>query len=193
MKNLLRVLLTCLVLVGGTAFFAYYQFNQFNNELDTLSASYLAIADISPISNKIRKEPIPSTIPETVSTSATSTDLKPSFVFFKNDEAYIGCTYQISFQSASTTGLLETALIDAGTTETAIPITDSLVEEDEIELNSQSIDWKVGSVSPGEYYIKASTNDGVDLESKVFTIRKMPAGLRASDREKICKESDGSF
>lgn len=49
MKNWLRVFLTCFVLIGGTAFFAYYFFKQFNKELDTLSASYSTIASLPPV------------------------------------------------------------------------------------------------------------------------------------------------
>lgn len=205
MKNWIRIFLVCFVLVGGTALFAYQSLNQFNKTLDDISASAFVIEAIPPIpfSNKTNKEQISTSTPEiiststpeTISTSATSTDLKLSFIFpKKNNEVYIGCTYQLfSFQSSTTIHSLETALIDAGAIETVEPIASGLARENKIEPNSQSLDWKVGAVWPGEYYIKVSNINGVDLESKVFTIRKMPKGISADEREKICKESDGSF
>lgn len=199
MKNWIRTFLVCFVLVGGTAFFAYHSLNQFNKTLDDISASSFAIAMMPPIpfSDKTNKEHTPTTTPEIISasaaSSATSTDLEPSFIFPKNNEVYIGCTYQLSFHSPTTIHSLETALIDAGTIETIGPISSGLARENKIEPNSQSLDWKVGVVWPGEYYIKVSNMNGVDLKSKVFTIRKMPKGISADEREKICNESDGSF
>src|SRR3989344_3302421 len=213
MKNWIRIFLVCFVLIGGTAFFVYQLSNQFNNALDNLSASSFAIAKIPPIhffdkTNKeqiptstpetisipaVSTDPISTSTPETISTSATSTDdLKLSFIFpKKNNEVYIGCTYQLFFQSSTIIRLLETALIDAGAIEIIEPIVSGLARENKIEPNSQSLDWKVGVVWPGEYYIKVSNVNGIDLEnySKVFTISKMPKGISVDEREKICKES----
>lgn len=201
MRNWIRIFLVCFVLVGGTAFFVYQYLNQFNNALDDISVSSFATAKIPPIlfSDKTNKEQIPTSTPETISTStltlATSTDLKPSFIFSKkNNEVYIGCAYQLfSFQSSTTIRSLETALIDAGNDKTVEPTASGLAGENKIEPNSKSLDWKVGAVWPGEYYIKVSNINGADLESKVFAIRKMPKGISANEREKICKESDGLF
>jgi len=203
MKNWKRIFLVCFVLIGGTAFFGYWTLNQFNNALDNLSASSFAIAKMPPIpfSDKTNEEQISTSAPETfstsaTSTSATSTDLKLFFIFPKeNNKVYIGCTYRLSFQSSTTIHLLETVLIDAGAIETIEPTASGLARENKIEPNSQSLDWKVGGVWPGKYYIKVSNVNGVDLEnySKVFTISKMPKGISVDEREKICKESDGSF
>ena len=206
MKNWIRIFLVCFALVGGTAFFVYQSLNLFDDALDDLSASSFVIAKMPPIlfSDETNKEQIPTSTPETISTStpetistsATSTDLKLSFIFpKKNNKVYIGCTYQLSFQSSTTIHLLETALIDAGTTETVEPSASGLARENKIEPNSQSLDWKVGVVWPGKYYIKVSNINGVDLEnySKTFTISKMPKGISVDEREKICKESGGLF
>ena len=223
MKNWIRIFLISFVLVGGAAFFVYHSLNQFNNTLDNLSASSFAIANIPPVlfSDKTNKEQIPTSSPETISTTATSTDvsistsatstfvtstdisttatstdLKLSFVFpKKNSKVYIGCAYQLSFQSSTPIHLLEIALIDDGTNETVEPIASGLARENKIEPNSQSLDWKVGVVWPGKYYIKVSNINGVDLKkySKVFTISKMRKGISVNEREKICKESNSSF
>ena len=201
--------MACVVLVGGTALFAYYSLNQFNNALDNLSASCFVIANMSSISfsDKTDKEQIPTTttipeitlVPTTPIDAAIANDLEPSFIFpKKNDEVYIGCTYQISFQSSTTTDSLATALIDAGARETIEPIASGLASENKIEPNSQNFNWKVGIVWPGKYYIKASNINNSDLESDVFrsdvfTIRNMPKDISADEREKICKESEGLF
>ncbi len=200
-----RIILVIFVLIGSATFFSYWSINQFNQTLDDLSASLASINSVY-LSSKQKVE-LASTSPKISGEFATSTpletafltgstDLKLSFIFpKKNNEVYIGCTYQLSFQSSTTIRSLETALIDAGTTETVGPIASGLARENKIEPNSQSLDWKVGVVWPGEYYIKISNINGVDLEtkSKVFTIRKMPKGTSAGEREKICKESGGSL
>jgi len=204
MKNWIRIFLISFVLVGGAAFFVYQSLNQFNNTLDNLSASSassFATAKIPPIpfSDKTSKEQIPTSTPEIISSSATSTksiDLKPSFIFpKKNNKVYIGCTYQLSFQSSTTISSLEIALLDNGTNETIEPSASGIARENKIEPNSQSLDWKVGVVWPGKYYLKVSNINGADLEnySKVFTISKMTKGISVDEKEKICKESDGSF
>ncbi len=222
MKNWARIILVCFVLIGGTAFFAYQFLNQFNSALDSLSASSFAIANIPPIlfSDKTNKEQIPTSsplasqepvaeageptiststpetistsTPETISTSATSTDLKPSLIFSKISNVYIGCAYQLSFQSSTRIGSWETVLVDAGSKDTVESVASGLAKEYKIESNSQSLDWKVGEVFPGKYYIKASNINGI-IRSKLFTIRKMPKGISADEKEKICKESDDSL
>jgi len=193
-----RIVLVIFVLIGGVIFFRYWSINQFNQAFDDLSASsYVAIVNTpSFFSDKTKKEQTPTTTPEIISTPATSTDLKLSFIFpKKNNEVYVGCAYQLSFQSSTTIRLLEIALINADTIETAEPIVSGLERKNKIEPNSQSLDWKVGAVEPGKYYIKVSNINDFDLEnySEVFTISRMPKGISAGEKEKICKESDGSF
>jgi len=205
-----RIILVIFVLIGGVIFFRYWSINQFNQAFDDLSAfSYVAIVNTpSFFSDKTKKEQTPTTTPEIISTPATSTDetiilsagtsadLELSFTFpQKNDEVYIGCAYQLSWQSSTTISLLKTALVDAGTRESMGPIASGLAKENAIEKDSQNLSWKVGVVWPGEYYIKVSNINGVDLEtrSKVFTISKIPEGISADEKEKICKESNSSF
>ena len=217
MKNWIRIFLLCFVLVGGTTFFAFHSLNLFNEALDDLGSSSLAIAKIPPIpisdkTNKTNEEKIPTSTPETVSTStletvstttletvSTSTpptDLKIPFIFpEKNNEVFVGCTYKLLFKPSTAIRLLETTLIDAGTIETIDPVVSGLTRENKIETNSQSLDWKVGVVVPGDYYIKVSDINSLELEnySKVFTINKIPKVTSVEEIEKICQESNGSF
>ncbi len=196
MKSWMRITSVVFVLVGGTAYFGYQSFSQFNDALDTIGASYIAIASTPLIhsASKINSEESATTTAETISTTATSTDPKLSFSFpEKDDDVYIGCTYQISLQSSSTLQVLETVLIDAGTGEAVGPIASGLAKENTIAPDTQDLTWKVGSVWPGEYVISISKVNGVEMkaESRVFTIRQMPEGLKASERGKMCKESGG--
>lgn len=196
MRNRIRIFLVCFFLIGGTAIFAYQFLNQLNIALNDLSASSFAIANIppSPFSNKTKKEQTPISTTETISTSIAAADLKLSFIFpKKNNEVYIGCTYQLSFQSPTIIHSLETTLIDAGSRKAIEPAASGLARENKIKTTSQSFDWKVRFVWPGEYYIKVSNFNGIDLKSKIFTIKKMPKDINDNKKEKNCKESDGRW
>ena len=158
-------------------YFGYWSINQFDDVddvFDSLIASPAAI--ISPVDLR---------------SSVNDLDSKFQLIFSpKKDGVYIGCAYEISWLSSTTIRSLETALVDAGTRKPAGPIASGLAKENNIEANSQSLKWKVGVVLPGEYYIKVSNINGVDLEnySTVFTISEMPKGISVDEREKICKE-----
>ena len=201
--------------------FAYWSRYQFNNALSdlqtTITANTLLVSsplekdtDLASTSSEI-SEALASSSEETIleittaSTSspqatppvtATSIDLEPSFTFpQKGGRVYIGCTYPVSWQSSAKINSLGTVLVDAGARKSIDPTASGLAKESVIETDSQNLNWKVGMVWPGEYYIKVSNINGVDLEtrSEVFTISRIPKGTSADEREKICKESDGSF
>jgi hypothetical protein len=209
MKDWIRTFLVCVALIGGTAILAYLSLNQFNRTLDDLIASSLAIAAPIPIAEKSKTDPIPTSTAEFISTtttsivtatstvSTTSTDLTLSFTFPKQgSDMYFGCTYQLSFQSSTTVRSLSTDLIDEGTGEAIEATSSGLTRERKVEPNPQSIAWKVGVPWPGEYSIRASgiNGDTSDIfSSDVFTIRMMPKGIRADEKAKICKESNGSL
>lgn len=212
MKNWRRIFLICFVLVGSTAFFVFYSLRQLNKAFDDITASSFAAAERPPIlfSDKTNKDkdkeqvPIsapetvstPATPPETVSTPAAPTDLKLSFIFPKeNDEVYIGCTYRLLFQSSAAIRLLEAELFDAGAIKAIEPDASGLARENKIAPGSQSLDWKVGMVWPGEYYLEVTNINGVDAKiySGDFTIIKMPKDISVGEKEKICQDSGGSF
>ncbi len=198
MRNWIRIFLVSFFLVGGTAFFVYLFLNQFNNTLDSLSALSFANtkAPSSLFSEKANKKQVSTSTPETISVSATSTDEKLALVFSNNNtKVYIGCTYQLLFESSTTTNSLGAVLIDADTLETIEPITSGLAEESKFQPDSQRLNWKVGAVSPSAYYIKVTSIDGVDADiySSVFTVSKIPKGIGMKDKEKICKESNGTL
>lgn len=132
----------------------------------------------------------------TTPATVTSTDLELSFTFPpKGTGVYIGCTYPISWQSSTMINSLVTTLVDAGTRETMGPIASGLAKENTIERDLQNLNWKVGNVWPGAYYIKISKINDVEAElrSKVFEINKMSKNISTSEKENVCKESGGSF
>src|SRR3989338_2510291 len=200
MRNWKRITLVIFVLVGGTTFFGYWSIKQFNNVFDDLSASLASTYSSYPSFFKQRAE-LASTFTEiygglatSTNSELTSTSTVPelSFIFPQNNtRVYIGCTYQISWQSSTTINSLQTALVDAGTMESVGPIASGLAKENTIGRDLQNLEWKVGVVWPGTYYIKVSKIHGVEVEfrSKVFEINKMPKGIDEEEKINLCRES----
>lgn len=168
MSNQKRITFVVFVLVGGATLFSFWSFNQFNRTLSDLETSL------------------------TSNILLVSSSLGLSLNFPKEgDEVYVGCTYPISWQSSTTINSLGTALIDTGTREAIDPKVSGLAKESVIETDSQNLNWKVGVVRSGEYYIKVLKINGADVKirSRVFTINNIPKGINIIEREKICKKS----
>lgn len=189
--------------------FSYWSLNQFSKTLSNFETALTA--NVVSFSASLEKKTGPvsispeipevSAIPAPTSevgapTESVGVDLELSFTFPKKGaEVYIGCTYPISWQSSTTVNLLETILVDAGTSQSVGPIVSGLATENMIAEDLQNLNWKVGVVWPGAYYIKVSKINDTDIEfkSKVFTITRIPPGTDTDEQEKICKESGGSF
>jgi len=214
MKGLKRITLVILVLVGGVAFFGYWSINQFNQAFDNLSTVYLADAPPAYSYLKQKRElastspeflgemasstdvGLASTSPKLSTASATSTDPKLSLNFPQKDtKVYIGCIYPITWQSATAITSFSAILVDAGTKETLGPNTSGLAKENSVMEKRQILDWKIGNVWPGAYYIKLSNINGGDSvsRSKSFIISKMPENLSTDEQSDICEESGGIF
>lgn len=197
MKNWVRVIMVSSFLIGGTGFFAHLSFKQLDNELNNLSASYVAAENIKSalLLNQIRKDQTSTTTlgsdSSMATTSATSTDVSIFFAFPpKNEAVYIGCSYEVPLLSSTTIRSLETTLIDADTGEATGPIASGLAKENNIEASSQSLTWKVGAVWPGEYFISISKINDIDTEMKSnhFTINKIPENVGASEPGSVCEK-----
>lgn len=184
-------------------YWSQYQFNSALSDLEaTIIANTLLVSPSLEKDTKLASTSLEMTLAADMLTASssfekktelisTSTDLKLSFTFpKKDDKVYIGCTYPISWQSSTTINLLGTVLVDAGAREPIDPIASGLAKESVIETDSQNLNWKVGFVWPGAYYIKVLKINGADVEirSKVFTINNMPKGINTDEREKICKK-----
>ncbi len=177
--------------------FSYWSFKQFDNTLSDLEEALTGnILLASPSLKKKPIAPIASTSlevsfsPEIPIAPIASTSLEVSFNFpQKGAKLYIGCTYQISWQSSATIHSLGTALVDAGTKELVGPIASGLAKEYTIEKDLQNLKWNVGVVVPGAYYITVSKINGAEAEfrSEVFDIHKAPAGFDANKSNTICR------
>lgn len=198
------------VLLGGVSVFGYWSNTQFNQVLDDSFYEHASANLFYSIKKNIESA---STSPETLeekdmddidtdigtTTQPISDALATSTVEFsytfpkKGDVFYIGCAYPISWQSSTKIDLLGVSLVDAGTREVVGPIASGLAKENSIEKDLQNIEWKVGSVWPGPYYIKASNINGVQTEfrSDQFEINKMSENISTSEKEIICKGSGG--
>ena len=219
MPNWKRIILVVFVLIGGTMTFAFWSQYQFNSALSgletTITANTLLVFPSLKKDTKLASTSLEifetlassseETIPVTTTTTTTAslsadtstdlglsfTDLELSFNFpKKGDEVYIGCTYPISWQSSTTINSLETALIDAGARKSIDQTKSGLAKENTIEKDLQNLNWKVGVVYPGKYYIKVSSINDVALEirSGIFTISNIPKGTSIDEKEKICSE-----
>lgn len=192
MKSWKRITLVSFVLIGSVTSFSYWSISQFDQAFDNLSTSYLANThSASPSFNFKQNTELASTSPEISEEIATSTDPELSFTFPQKDtDIYIGCTYPISWQSSTTISSLDVVLIDAGTSNVSGPIASGLARENIIAKDLQNLNWKVGNVWPGTYYIKVSKINDVEAEfkSKVFEINKMPKGLDEKEKNNICRE-----
>lgn len=220
MKNFIRIFIVVFVLIGSTAFFGYWSISKLDRTLDNFGAVYLSNTsavdllienqkntDLAASSTEMYElfatstatstdTKLASSSPETSDSVVAPVDIKLAFNFpQKKGGVYIGCTYPISWQSPEVIKSLETYLVDAGTNETVGPKTGGLAKENSIESGSQILDWKVGVVWPGSYYIKISKINGAEegVKSKVFSINKMPVGIDVVEKERICEESDGSL
>jgi len=222
MKSSKRIALVMFILIGSTIFFSYWSINQFNQVFDqvfdNLSSAYLA--DVPPAYSSLKQraglvfgspeisgELATSTDSELASTStemlvivATSTDptdpVERYFTFPKKDtKVYIGCTYSISWQSSTMINSLETALIDVGTREPIGPIASGLAKENTIERDSQNLEWRVGVVWPGKYFISISNVNGVatDERSQKFIINEIPNGSDEKEYKNLCEETGGDL
>ncbi|MEK7185497.1 MAG: hypothetical protein AAB726_02645 [Patescibacteria group bacterium] len=219
MSSWKRITLVIFVLIGGFASFGYWSISQFDSafdSLDKLSASYVADTrsvysslkqnlemeiesastspEVSEISEVLETTEEPATTTPTSSSTDTDADVDLGLFFTfpqGGDEVYIGCNYQISWQSSTAINSLETALIDDGIREPMGPIASGLAKENIFKTDSQNLGWKVGVVWPGSYYIKISKINGVEAEirSKVFEIKKIPEGISAEDKVNICKKT----
>ena len=183
MKSWIRITLVIIFLIGSVAFFGYWSVGQFNQAFDNLSNSYYLTNTHSAYRSFSKPDAeTASTSPEIYSGVATSTDTELvsatstvselSLTFPKsNTKVYVGCNYNISWEPPTTISLLESALIDGGTRKAVGPGTSGLAKENIIEKDSENLNWKVGVVWPGEYYIKVSKINGIEKEikSKYFT------------------------
>lgn len=179
MGSWIRIILVAFVLIGGTTLFGFWSLSQFRIALDNLNASYLTLANAlsAGVSQRLDNTSA-STSPGTLEVVATSTDPAFSLVFpQEKDGIYIGCTYRISWQSSTTVESLGMSLVDAATLKPT-GSTESGLNATSTKTGSGGLEWKVGNILPGEYYLEVSelNDQKVAERSGTFPIRKIPNG-----------------
>lgn len=168
------------MLLGGVSYFGYWAFNQNKLALDAYDVSYSQLgASLTAHTQLILDRATDK------DTSDAITAPEVSFTFpTEGDELYIGCDYQVTWETATTTSTssvavtsLDIALVDAGTKEVMGPIASGLSATSTKE-GLEYLDWTVGDVGEGTYYVLISkiNEQEISKESGVFTIQKIPKG-----------------
>lgn len=171
------ITLVVCVLIGAALFFGNWVSKQFKYAFNNFDASYNQLSASLTTNTKLVSEN-KITTPTDFSEIATTT-LDISIIFpKKEDDVYIGCDYEISWESNSTIKSIDIALVDAGTLKPAGPIASGLsATSSETEL--KGLDWKVGNVWPGQYYILISkiNNQNIDKKSGIFIVNPKTEGI----------------
>lgn len=195
MKTWKRITLVSFVLIGSALSFGYWSFSQIDTIFDDLNSSYGANTASTSLSERTDKKSILARL-WTVATPTVSTSTEISITFPRGgDGVYMGCTYDISWQSPFAINSLNIALIDAGTKKASESIYSGLAETHTIETGKQYIQWKVGTVWPGEYYIVTSKVNGLDTEikSETFVVNRTLENIDKERMATICLESGGEL
>jgi len=170
------------VSIGGTLLFGYWALGQYDLAFNNFDASYNQLAASIAANTKLASSKRTATTTDS-STIATTTPGISLLFPAKNDKIYIGCKYKISWQPSTTTVVtsLGIALVDAGTKKPVVPTVSGLAATS-TPLQSDYLDWKVGSTSPGEYYIHVSNINDQEItrEGEIFTVKKLPKGERCA-------------
>lgn len=205
----MRIILVTFVLIGGATFFGFWSIGQFDQAFDDFSQANAQFAYSSLLRKDVLGKKLASTTPVISGVVATSTDLnlvstssemtlgvatltnpQLSFSFLQSDtKVYTECTYSISWDPFIKVDSLEIDLVDATTGILVEANTSGFAKENILEEDSDHLDWKVGGVLPGEYFILISKINGIEREvrSKYFMIYNMPEDISTNERKNICK------
>jgi hypothetical protein len=206
MKEAKRIILIIILLVGGAMIFRFWALSQFDKTLDSpkKEANFNGvIKKIFPEEKKvseleIKKELetpsenqiIENNLPLLEETEPIEKELNLSFVFpVKENNVFIGCKYNVVWRSEIPSDKLKFSLVDAGMRKELGPIT-SGIPKTLTEVKVQSLEWKVGNVWPGRYYILISdiNDEYTKKRSGVFNIKKISEGTSPDLVADFCKK-----
>jgi hypothetical protein len=202
MKTWKRITLVSFVLVGSSLTFASWALNQFNDALATLGTPQVAtVIRVRPPTLRLGTTTPATTTPATAtstlgqgrqSDSSGRLSVDPPG---KGGKVYVGCTYPISWQAPVKVASLETTLFDART-QTAVPAaTSRLIKAHTLSAEKLPLQWKIGGVWPGVYYLSISKINGTSLgeRSSTFIIYAMPSALGSAEQKSLCESSGGTL
>ncbi len=210
MKEIRYIVFIIIILIGGAIIFRYWALNNINLALSDIDKNdvfevYIpkkvvleAIVEpenkgfsSSPTTEKVLTS---SEVRKEESVRVVNIDSKKldiSFISPKKDEnLYIGCKYQISFYSSSAVNSIGMSLNDFGTRKAQGPIASGIAKEI-TGIDIKSIEWKIGNVWPGKYFISTLVVNGQDLSKKSsgFNINKIPEDIKKINIEEFCKNN----
>ncbi len=209
MKNILRIILFMVILIGSALLFRFWALNNFNlafsdlnNESFPSNFPKTAVSDIETI--PIIEVMAPEIISEEVysdnkiikdeSKDINKEELKDINLTFtspsKDANLYIGCKYQISLSSSAIIKSINLSLYDFGTRQSQGPVSSGISRNNTAD-DIKNIEWKVGGVWPGKYFISTSDVNGQELNKKssAFNIIKVPENINKTNIEEFCKNN----
>lgn len=190
-KYISYISIVVVVLLGGALSFGGWALSQFEIAFRDIDISYSQLGASVAANVKLVPDDTVATTTGAVATTTgaveevatTTPDIKITSPA-KGDDIYIGCSYKISWQPTTTIKALDIALVDSGTQKPAGPIISGL-SATSTEVGFKDLDWKVGNVWPGEYYILISKTNGQEVQKRsgMFTVSNIPNG---KDRKDFC-------
>jgi hypothetical protein len=197
MKKAIYIIIIVVVLIGSALLFRLWALDNFNLALSGLDKentsvyiSKTVIPDIDIVS--VEKEITPVLLEEVLPENETIKDINLIITSpVKDANLYIGCKYSISISSSSIINSIGMSLYDFGTRKVQGPIA-SGISKDITGKDIKSIEWKVGNIWPGKYFISTSTVNGLDLSKKSsgFNINKIPQDISKDKIEEFCIKSN---
>ncbi len=215
MKEMKYIIIIVVILVGGALLFRFWALNNFNSVLSdmdkentpvyipkkvVLDTEATPVIPIIPVEGEV----VPIILPKEI--LLNNKIIKDEIVDIKKEDGkvidliftspakdanlYIGCKYSISISSSSVISSINMSLYDFGTRKVQGPIA-SGIPKDITGKDIKSVDWKVGNVWPGKYFISTLNINGQELSKKslVFNINKIPEDIKKSDIEEFCKNN----
>jgi hypothetical protein len=193
-----RILIVTCCLVGGAGCFYYWSLGQFNQAFSQLDVAYNSSAlVVAPEIAPIVTDTATSTASTTMAVSTSPVGII-SDIFFtfpvRGKTVYSGCTYDVAWTASSTVNSIDLSLVDAGTQKSLGPVTSGITAHI-ADKRITGMQWKVGTVWPGNYYIGISQLNGteVKMRSPKFIIEAIPDDVDVAQRADYCSQTGGKF
>lgn len=211
MKNAKRIILVTILLIGGTLIFGYWSLRQFdlvfNNTTETSITKSIFSIFSKDKKNEVKDEtneefpaPIVQDVEESplvietniITNQEESEERELNLTFFspvKENNFFIGCKYNIIWRSEVASDQLVFSLVDAGMRKKVSTFKSGMPENTTI-TNAKSLEWKVGDVWPGRYYvlISGASDEYLKKRSEVFEIKQIPQGTSPNLIADFCKK-----
>lgn len=176
MNHWKKILSIAIILVGGTAIFGYWAINEFDKVFSRLVDTNNQVAKAGDLVSIVESSVVVST--STDSTVSTSTPVEIAITtlisgYFdpnnfsiitpqKGNTLYVGCNYNVKWNEPNLLSDADLWVVNAETIEKVHPSTSLLSVSSTTEPVS-NIDWKIGNIATGTYYILFSKINDQDF------------------------------